>query len=95
MSVGIAEIEARILALTDRLCAGLREKGYRVHSPRGPSEKSGIVTFSHERHDAGDLLRRLREHRIVGALRDGKVRLSPHFYNTEAEIDRVIEILPS
>ena len=95
LSVGIAEIEARILALTDRLCAGLREKGYRVHSPRGPSEKSGIVTFSHERHDAGDLLRRLREHRIVGALRDGKVRLSPHFYNTEAEIDRVIEILPS
>jgi selenocysteine lyase/cysteine desulfurase len=94
LSVGIPEVEARILSLTDRLCEGLRGRGYRVHSPRGPAEKSGIVTFSHERHGAEDLFRRLREHRVVGAVRDGRVRLSPHFYNTEGEIERVVEVLP-
>lgn len=94
LSVGIPEVEARILGLTDRLCDGLRQKGYRVHSPRGPAEKSGIVMLSHERHGAEDLFQHLRTHQIVGAVRDGKVRLSPHFYNTEEEIDRVVEVLP-
>lgn len=95
LCVGISEIEARVLALTDRLCDGLRRRGYRVQSPRGPGEKSGIVTFSHERHGAEEVFRRLREHRVVGAVRDGRVRLSPHFYNTEEEIDRAVEVLPS
>lgn len=94
LSAGIPEVEARILGLTDRLCDGLRGRGYRVHSPRGPSERSGIVMLSHERHGAEDLFRHLQGHRIVGAVRDGKVRLSPHFYNTEEEIDRVVEVLP-
>ena len=94
LSVGIPEVEARILRLTDRLCEGLRLKGYRVQSPRGPSEKSGIVIFSHQSHTSDDLFRLLRENRVMGAIRDRKIRLSPHFYNTEQEIDRVLELLP-
>jgi selenocysteine lyase/cysteine desulfurase len=94
LSVGLDRIEARVLALTDLLCEALRRRGYRVHSPRGKSEKSGIVTFSHDRHPAGELLRRLREERVVGAVRDGKVRFSPHFYNTDEEIDRAVRALP-
>ena len=36
---------ARLRLLTDRLCDGLKGKGYRVFSPRRAGEKSGIVTF--------------------------------------------------
>jgi selenocysteine lyase/cysteine desulfurase len=34
------------------------------------------------------------EHRIVIAVRSGRLRSSPHIYNTESEIDQLIEALP-
>jgi selenocysteine lyase/cysteine desulfurase len=36
-----------------------------------------------------------KEHRIEIALREGRLRCSPHFYNTEAQIDRLVEALPT
>ncbi len=93
-TVGLDAVAARVVALTDRLCEGLAARGYRLRSPRGPSEKSGAVTFVSARHASADLHARLREARIVTSLREGAVRVSPHFYNTEAEIDRFLATLP-
>ncbi len=92
--VGIERIEARVLSLTDQLCAGLQEKGYRVVSSRASGEKSGIVVFHHSRIDTEAIYRKLCEARVVCAIRGGRIRLSPHFYNTEEEVDRVLEIIP-
>ncbi len=92
--VGIERIEARVLSLTDQLCAGLEEKGYRVVSSRAGGEKSGIVVFHHSRIDTEAIYRKLCEARVVCAIRGGRIRLSPHFYNTEEEVDRVLEIIP-
>jgi selenocysteine lyase/cysteine desulfurase len=36
----------------------------------------------------------LRENRIEIALREGRLRASPHFYNTEAQMDRLIDAMP-
>ena len=36
----------------------------------------------------------LRTHRIIGARRGGGIRISPHFYNIEEEVLRVVEALP-
>ena len=90
---GIPAIEQRILELTDRLCEGLATGGFRLLSPRGPGEKSGIVTFSHPSVEAQTLFQRLHQERIISAVRGGQLRLSPHFYNTEEEIDRALEVL--
>ncbi|HOW19365.1 MAG TPA: aminotransferase class V-fold PLP-dependent enzyme, partial [Phycisphaerae bacterium] len=85
----------RVLALTDRLVAGLREKRYRVISSRQSGEASGIVAFVSDRHDHAEIQRRLQaEHRLVIALREGRLRASPHFYNTEEEIDQLVALLP-
>ena len=92
--VGIDEIEARVLMLTDQLSAGLKEKGYEVVSSRRPGEKSSIVAFRHSEKSPEALHQLLIENGIVGAVRGGCVRLSPHFYNTEEEIDRVLDVLP-
>jgi selenocysteine lyase/cysteine desulfurase len=89
-SVGQAAITGRILALTDRLCEGLVQSGYRLLSPREPEEKSGAVTFVSARHGSKELHERLREARIIVSLREGAIRVSPHFYNTEDEIDRLL-----
>jgi selenocysteine lyase/cysteine desulfurase len=94
-SLGVEAIAERIKLLTDRLIAGLRAKGYAILSPRNPDEWSGIVSFATQAHDHGTIFRTLRkEHRIEIALREGRLRASPHFYNTEAQIDRLIDRLP-
>ena len=94
--VGAENISKRILALTDRLVEGLRGKGYRMVSSRSPSEASGIVAFRSDDEDLEAIRKHLEEeHHIVIAVRCGRLRASPHFYNTEAEIDQLIEALPS
>ena len=93
--IGIEPIARRLIALTDRLVAGLRDKGYRVVSSRAPQERSGIVAFLSDRHEANEVQRHLQnEHRIVIAVRRGRLRSSPHIYNTETEIDQLIDALP-
>jgi selenocysteine lyase/cysteine desulfurase len=93
--IGVEGISKRLLYLTDRLVRGLREKGYRVVSSRAPGEGSGIVAFLSDLHDPQTVQRHLQaEHRIVIAVRRGRLRASPHAYNTEAEIDQLVEALP-
>ena len=96
LEIGVENICARLLFLTDRLVAGLTEKGYRVVSPRHRSEASGIVAFCSDLHDHAQIQRHLQsEHRLVIAVRKGRLRASPHFYNTTREIDHLIENLPA
>jgi len=95
MSVGIDTITSRIKSLTDRLENGLIEKGYAVISPRQNVDWSGSIAFISPTHDLAQLARRLRKDlRIELALREGRLRCSPHFYNTEAQIDHLIDVLP-
>ena len=93
--IGIEKISQRLLHLTDRLTEGLREKGYRLVSSRTPTEASGIVAFFSDVHDHDQIQRHLQaEHRIVIAVRSGRLRSSPHIYNSEREIDQLVEALP-
>jgi len=95
LDVGIDKISAHILMLTDRMVSALRDKGYRVISSRRPGEASGIVAFISDVHDHSQIQKHLQaEHRIVIAVREGRLRSSPHLYNTIEEIDRMVELLP-
>ncbi len=96
LEIGIDEISRRVLSLTDRLAAGIVAKGYRLVSSRRPGEASGIVAFTSDRHDHAELQRRLlKEHQVVIALREGRLRASPHFYNTPEEIEQLVGLLPA
>ena len=94
-SIGIANVATRIKRLTDRLIAGVTAKGYGVVSPRGGDTWSGIVSFTSTKH-AHDLIFRAlrRDHHTEIALREGRLRASPHFYNTDEQIDGLVEMLP-
>jgi cysteine desulfurase/selenocysteine lyase len=94
LQVGVEKIETYLLGLTDYLCARLQERGYQIVSSRRPGEASAVVSCRHPRHQAGDLYRRLAAERIITTARLGRLRISPHFYNTKDEIDRLIEVLP-
>lgn len=95
--VGQRAVEARVLALGDHLCARLVEIGWRVRSPRATvGERSGIVLADREAPLAlGRLRDRLREARVEVSIRDGAVRASPHAYNTEEDLERLITLLRS
>jgi selenocysteine lyase/cysteine desulfurase len=95
-SIGIANIASRVKRLTDRLASGLISKGYTVASPRTGEQWSGIVSFASMKHRHEDIFRALRrDHHTEIAVREGRLRASPHFYNTEHQIDRLLERLPS
>ncbi len=90
LAAGAAAIEARVLALAERAAAGLTACGLRLAAPRRAGETSGIVTATHPTIAAQTLVDRLLEQRIVTAARAGRLRIAPHFYNTEDEIDRCL-----
>jgi selenocysteine lyase/cysteine desulfurase len=100
LETGIETIWSRVEALTDHLCKGLKAKGYRVFSPRGKTEKSGIVTFEPPlagvRQTPGmlQIVSELEKQGIVIVIREGKLRASPHFYNSVEQIDRLVDALP-
>lgn len=93
-SAGAARIEARVLALTGRLAERLRERGYRLLSPLGPGEGSGILSVTHPRESSESLRARLRDAGVIASVREGALRFSPHYYNTEDEIDAALSHLP-
>ncbi|NOT59029.1 MAG: aminotransferase class V-fold PLP-dependent enzyme [Acidobacteria bacterium] len=93
-SVGVEHIESYLLELTDYLCEGLRAKGYHVVSSRRAGEASAIVACQHEVHSAQSVYERLDAQGIITTARLGRLRISPHLYNTMSELDRLIEYLP-
>ena len=94
--VGIANIEARILDLTARLITGLETKGYRIITPKIEAARAGIVIFESTKHTTpAEIYAALLEQHIITAERGSGVRISPHFYNTEVEIERLLDVLPA
>jgi selenocysteine lyase/cysteine desulfurase len=80
-----------IRRLNERLVDGLRTKGRQVTSPLDEARLSGIVTFQVD--NPAQVAKRLMEAHIVVAPRVNALRVSPHFYNTDAEVDKLVEKL--
>jgi len=89
LEVGVANIERRVLKLTDHLITRLQDLGIELQTPTERESRSGIVNFRVDDQKAA--LDRLLRKRIIISIRTGGVRVSPHFYNTTKEIDRLID----
>jgi selenocysteine lyase/cysteine desulfurase len=90
---GIDAIASHVLALTDRLCDGLIQGGAEVLTLRGPGISSGIVTFRMPGVDSIELGRALGRDGIVTTYRATGIRVAPHGYNTNEEVDRLVEFV--
>lgn len=77
-----------IQRLNERLVDSLRWKGRRITSPLEKEKLSGIITF--EIDQAAQVARKLQEQHVIVAPRVNTLRVSPHFYNTEDEIDLLL-----
>jgi selenocysteine lyase/cysteine desulfurase len=90
---GPDHIRKRVLKLTDELIELLDRKEIPVHSNRAPQTRSGIVTFEPPGGSASETVARLRQSNIIVSERMGRIRVSPHYYNSSEELLRLIDAL--
>ena len=97
LEVGIHRIESRILELGDLIIREAEKRNLKVKTPKRREERGGIVSIAGS-FSPIDVKDKLRELGIIVNVRDGAIRISPHFYNTEEEvlrffdaIDRIVE----
>lgn len=94
-SFGVQSIAMYLEELTDYLCERLKTESYEVVSSRTPGEKSHIVSIRHrEGLSAMALYSHLVARNIVTAPRGDRLRIAPHLYNTQSEVDEFIKALP-
>lgn len=91
--IGIDVIAARAVSLAAKLADGLESIGWNVATPR--PVRSAIVGATPPFVEKSLLWfhRRLEEQGIVCAPREGLLRFSPHFYNEDSEVERVLDVL--
>ncbi len=99
LECGVGAVEAAVREHTCFLREGLRKRGFTL---AGLSDEavSGITTFRREGMDVEALHRKLTKDGIIASLRYTRddrrwIRLSPHFYNTRAELERAMEVIGS
>lgn len=91
--VGVETIRDRVVEHTRRLIEGAEERGFSVRTPREATHRGGVVNVQVEEPEV--TAETLMEAGFNLSTRAGGVRLSPHFYTTRAEIDRVLDALES
>jgi len=84
-------VEAHVLALGGTLRAGLVKLGLGVLTPEAPEERAGNIVFGTDRWT--DVERALREAGVLVWAGDGRVRLSVHAYNDDADVARALAAL--
>jgi selenocysteine lyase/cysteine desulfurase len=91
---GMKTVESRVLANTAHLLERLPAiPGVRLASRTAVDRRSGIVNFTVRDQPASQLHRRLAEAGVSCALRGEGIRLSPHFYQGDEEIERFVRLL--
>lgn len=90
-AVGIGRIEATNRMLTDRLIEGLQAAGFSLTMTADAARRTALLMVQHPR--PAEMVAQLAEEGIIVDHRPGHVRVSPHFYNTEDEVDRFIRAM--
>jgi len=87
---GRPAIVERLAMLTGRLAEGLRGSGVAI--PDARVRAPHILSLSFPDGMPRDLIARLAAEKVYVAPRLGRLRISPHVYNDEADVDRFIEV---
>jgi kynureninase len=87
--IGVERIRKKSVKQTTRLIELAEEAGFRVTSPKNSDDRGGTITLGHE--DAGAITKELIRREFIVDYRPGAgVRVSPHFYTKDEELELFI-----
>jgi kynureninase len=87
--IGVERIRAKNIRQTSLLIELAEEAGFQVTSPRDAAQRGGTISVGHERADS--ITRELVRRQFIVDYRPGAgVRISPHFYTKDEELELVI-----
>ena len=88
--IGVDKIRAKNVRQTEYLIRLAEEAGFQVTSPRDPAQRGGTITVAHEY--AAAMAKELVRREFIIDFRPGAgIRISPHFYTTDRELELIIE----
>jgi kynureninase len=90
--IGVERIREKNIRQTNYLIALAEEAGFQVTSPKNSSQRGGTITISHE-HAAAIAKELIRREFIIDYRPGAGIRISPHFYTSDEELDLVIKEL--
>ena len=88
-----ALIAQRLSQYTDELCAQLTSAGAVIASDRRPAHSSAIVSFEWPGESPVSVRKRCLAADVVVNCRGGRIRVSPHAYNDEHDLRRLLDAL--
>ena len=91
LEVGPEVAAAHVERLADRIVAWACADDVELVTPRARERRAGIVSV--RPRDAAAAAERLTRAGVAHSMREGAIRLSPHWYNTEDEVDRALRVL--
>jgi kynureninase len=87
--IGVEAIREKSVRQTSRLIELAEEAGFRITSPKAPAHRGGTISVWHEQ--AAAITRELIRREFIVDYRPGAgVRISPHFYSTDEELELVV-----
>lgn len=90
--IGTETVRNGIFELCDEFVAGLQARDIKIHSPLDPLERSGILSFSPP-GPPEKIFQDLRAQGVDLSLRQGLLRISPHFYNSSRDVSTFFDAL--
>ncbi|MBN1224988.1 MAG: aminotransferase class V-fold PLP-dependent enzyme [Candidatus Aminicenantes bacterium] len=91
LDLGIEKIQDHILNLISYACEKIKSKGYAVLGDFPDKNRSGILSFRGESIE--EVYEKLVDRNVIVSFRKKWIRISPHFYNTIEDMDRLLEWL--
>ena len=90
--IGVPAIREKSLRLTRRLMDGAKAHGWRLNTPDGDHERGASVVI--DVPNGAEVTKAMIAREVIVDYRPGAgIRIAPHFYNTEAEIDHAVATL--
>ncbi len=88
---GAENIQNYLEELTDYLCELLPTENYEIVSSRAKGEKSQIVCIKH-RYGVSpmEIAKHLQNENIIISPRNDRIRIAPHFFNNQADIEKLV-----
>ncbi|MFW9993466.1 MAG: aminotransferase class V-fold PLP-dependent enzyme [Candidatus Odinarchaeota archaeon] len=89
--IGVSKIENQNSKLTQRLIEGVTDAGLTTLTPEEPEKRGSIVNV--QVREAGKVVEDLQRKDFVLDMRSNGIRVSPHFFNSYEDVDRLLDVL--